>query len=97
MSNTPTTPLLTAWDEFPGAYSSDPNKIQEAMNYCASRFRVASIAVLQTEDEAEQNAMLNCLDAEVVHIITAYSGAFNRCPDVLPGVPRNGGRDRICG
>ena len=67
------------------------------MNYCASRFCVTSIAVLQMEDEAEQNAMLNYLDAEVMRIITAYSSVFNRCPDVLPGVPRNGGHDRICG
>jgi hypothetical protein len=71
MPQTPPTPLMTAWADFPGPYSSDPHKIQATIYYCASRFRAASIAIVQTADEAAQTNMVDCLDVEVVRMIPA--------------------------
>jgi len=98
MPQTPPTPLMTAWADFPGPYSSDPHKIQATIYYCASRFRAASISILQTADEAAQTNMVDCLDVEVVRMIPApLAQGFNTFPDVLPPVPRDGGRNRISG
>jgi hypothetical protein len=65
MSFKPNT-LFTAWDSTP--YKTDLIKIQSIINYCASRFKAAALALarrpVETMEEAE--LLVGGLAAEVV-------------------------------